>query len=43
MDIGSSFKAGSQSAKLIEPGEGSLDDPSESPQSAAMLSVTHRK
>ena len=43
MDVGPLFIANAQSAKLIQPSEGSFHYPPPSTQPAAMLGVTHRE
>ncbi len=43
MYIGSLFVTDVQTAELLEPSKAPLDDPAPSPQSTAVLGVTHRE
>lgn len=43
MNIGSSFKAGSKSAELVEPSQGSLDDPTRLAEAASVRCIAMRQ
>lgn len=43
MDVGTLLIADAQSAKLVEPGKGSLHDPSPSTEATAVFGLAHRE
>jgi hypothetical protein len=43
MDVGTLLMASAQSARLVEPGEGSLHDPSPPTETTAVFGVAHRE